>query len=81
MESLIIYNIVVGSLLITLGIVFIFFHEHLKKIDDSINSVVLGNLWVGNYSYEAFMLMKAVYTFVGVSLVLLGAGVILNFIR
>ena len=33
MESVMIYNILVGSLLITLGIVFIFFHEELKKID------------------------------------------------
>jgi hypothetical protein len=81
MENLIVYNILVGSLLITLGIVFIFFHEQLKKIDDSINSLLLGNLWVGSYSHEAIRFIKAVYTVVGVSLVLLGAGVILNFIR
>ena len=76
-----IYNILAGSLLITLGIVFIFFHEELKKIDDSINSALLGSMWVGSYSREALLFMKAVYTVVGVSLVLLGAGVILKFIR
>jgi uncharacterized membrane protein len=81
MDNLIINNILVGTLLITLGIIFIFFHEQLKKIDDSINSALLGSMWIGNYSREAYLLMKAVYTFVGVSLVLLGAGVILNFNR
>lgn len=74
-------DILVGSFLIALGFIFILFHEQLKKIDDSINNVVMGNMWVGNYSYEAYMLIKAVYTFVGASLVLLGAGVILNFVR
>jgi hypothetical protein len=81
MEHIILNDIIVGSFLITLGIIFIFFHEQLKKIDDSINNVVLGSVWVGNYSYEAYMLIKAVYTFVGVSLVLLGASVILNLVR
>jgi hypothetical protein len=81
MEHLILNDILVGSFLITLGIFFIFFHEQLKKIDDSINNVVLGSVWVGNYSYEAYLLIKAVYTFVGVSLVLLGASVILNLVR
>jgi hypothetical protein len=81
MEHMILNDIVVGSLLITLGMVFILCHEQLKKIDDSINSVVMGSLWVGNYSYEAHLFIKAVYTVVGVSLVLLGAGVLLNFVR
>jgi hypothetical protein len=81
MEHMILNDIIVGFFLITLGLIFIFFHEHLKKIDDSINNVVLGGMWVGNYSYEAYLLIKAVYTFVGVSLVILGAGVILNFVR
>lgn len=81
MEHIILNDILVGSFLITLGIIFIFCQEQLRKIDDSINNVVLGNIWVGNYSYEAYLLIKAVYTFVGVSLVLLGASVILNLVR
>lgn len=81
MENVVIPNILVGCLLITLGVLFICFHEQMKKIDDSINSVLLGSLWIGNYSREAYLLMKAVYTFVGVSLVLLGAGVILGLNR
>ncbi|MBI3654378.1 MAG: hypothetical protein HY231_25400 [Acidobacteria bacterium] len=81
MENVLLTNIVEGGLLIALGMVFIFFHEHMKKIDDSINSRLLGRIWISSYSHEALLLMKATYTVAGVSLVLLGAGVIVNSLR
>ena len=81
MGNIINNNILLGVLLITLGVLFTFFQQEVKKIDDTINNALLGSLWVANYSREAFLLSKVVYTVVGISLMVMGAGLIVNIIH
>ena len=74
-------SILTGGLLILIGLVFIFFHEELRKVNDLINKKVFGDLWSGIYPAEIILLIRAVHTVTGLLLVLFGSGIVVSILR
>jgi hypothetical protein len=77
----IIKSIVTGGLLILIGLVFIFFHEELRRMNDAINRKVFGDLWSGVYAVEVVLLIRAVHTVTGLLLVMFGSGIVVSILE
>ena len=74
----VIKSIVTGGMLIFIGLVFIFFHDELRRLNDAINRRVFGDLWTGMYGIEIVLLIRAVHTVTGLLLVLFGSDIVIS---
>lgn len=77
----IVRSVMTGGFLILTGLVFIFFHEELRRVNDRISRKVFGDLWTGVYPMEIVLLIRAVHTVTGFLLIMLGSSVVLGALR
>lgn len=74
-------SVLTGGFLIVIGLVFIFFHEELRRVNDRINRKVFGAIWTGVYPMQIVLLIRAVHTVTGLLLVLFGISIVLNILQ
>ena len=77
----IIKTVATGGLLIVIGLVLIFFHEELRRLNDAINRKVFGDLLSGMYAIEVVLLIRAVHTVTGLLMIMFGSGIVVSILE